>query len=112
MSSRITTRDFKKRLRAAFRISVPFILASSVLGFFLLFAFYSQYGSGLLLSLLYLPDPSFVIVLREEINAEVKWFISIHQLHVVGVDLTFAGLYAHILKKIALGSFAVGDRDG
>lgn len=72
MAARVNTRDFKKRLRVAFRISVPYILASSVLGFFLLFAFYSQYGSGFLLSLLYLPDPSFVVVLREEINAEVQ----------------------------------------
>lgn len=96
----------------AFRTAVPVILPSSILGFFLILVFYSQYLSGLLLSILYLPDPSFVIVIREEINAEVHWFGTIHESHVSGVDLIFLGMYLHMLKKITLSSFSVGDWDG
>jgi hypothetical protein len=71
MGVRINMYEFNKRLKQAFITTVPVIIPSSILGFLLLLMFYTQYGSGLLLSLLYLPDPAFIIVIREEINAEV-----------------------------------------
>ena len=71
MSLRINTRDLSKRVKFAFKVSVPNITPSSVLGFLLLILFISQYLSGFLLSLMYNGDPSFIVVIREELVTEV-----------------------------------------
>jgi len=49
-------------------ILVPYFKISSVFGFVVLISISAQLFSGLLLALIYIPDPSFVITLREEYN--------------------------------------------
>jgi len=68
--------------------------------------------SGLLLALVYLPDPSFVISLRLEFFAEMWWYIYLYRMHVIGVDLLFVFSYAHIIKKLYLRNYGLGDTDG
>lgn len=52
-------------------ILVPHFRASSVFGFALLVNMIVQAWSGILLSLLFVPDPSFVMTLREEYINEI-----------------------------------------
>jgi quinol-cytochrome oxidoreductase complex cytochrome b subunit len=96
----------------ATKIVVPYFRASSVLGYLLLLTIVAQMYSGFLLALFYLPDPSFVISLRLEFFAELWWYVWLYRMHVVGVDLLFVFSYAHVLKKIYLRNFGIGDVDG
>jgi ubiquinol-cytochrome c reductase cytochrome b/c1 subunit len=73
---------------------------------------YVQMYSGLLLSLYYLPDPTFVIPIREDLFMEVWWFPYVYKAHVLGVDIIFTLSYLHILKKFYLKNYAEGDLDG
>ena len=72
----------------------------------------TQFFSGFLLSLYYVPDPSFVITFREEYMREVWWYFFVYKLHVVGVDTIFVFSYLHILKKIFIKNFIETDLDG
>jgi quinol-cytochrome oxidoreductase complex cytochrome b subunit len=71
-----------------------------------------QMYSGVLLSLYYLPDPSFTMTIREELFMEVWWFIYVYKAHVIGVDLIFTLSYLHIFKKFYIRNYAEGDVDG
>ena len=50
---------------------MPYFRPTSVFGFALLIGIYVQMYSGLLLALYYLPDPTFVIPIREDLFMEV-----------------------------------------
>jgi quinol-cytochrome oxidoreductase complex cytochrome b subunit len=99
-------------LRFAAAIVVPPFRATSVFGFALLVAIVAQMYSGLLLSLYYLPDPSFAISIREDLAMEVWWYTYVYKAHVIGVDLIFTLSYLHILKKIYIRNYAEGDLEG
>lgn len=58
-------------LRFSAQILVPSFRPTSVLGLGLLLAIYMQMYSGFLLALYYLPDPSFVLTIREALMHEV-----------------------------------------
>lgn len=72
----------------------------------------TQMWSGLLLSLYYIPDPSYVTTFREEYINEVWWFGYVHKLHVLGVDTIFVFSYLHLLKKLFLKNYVESDLDG
>lgn len=72
----------------------------------------TQFFSGFLLSLFYVPDPSFVITFREEYVREVWWYFVVYKLHVVGVDTIFVFSYLHILKKIFIKNYVESDLEG
>jgi quinol-cytochrome oxidoreductase complex cytochrome b subunit len=99
-------------LRYSLAILVPYFRPTSVFGFALLVAIYVQMYSGFLLALYYLPDPSFVITIREDLFMEVWWFPYVYKAHVLGVDILFTLSYLHILKKFYLKNYAEGDLDG
>jgi quinol-cytochrome oxidoreductase complex cytochrome b subunit len=98
--------------RYALLVFVPYFRATSVFGFALLLNIITQMWSGFLLALFYIPDPSFVVIFREEYMNEVWWYPHVYKLHVIGVDLIFVFSYLHILKKIYLKNFVEGDTDG
>jgi len=83
-----------------------------VFGFALLISMIIQIGSGILLSLYYVPDPSLVITFREEYMNEVWWYFYVYKAHVIGVDCIFTLSYLHIFKKIYIKNFIGGDLDG
>lgn len=93
-------------------ITVPYFRPTSVFGFSLIIGMYVQMYSGFLLSIFYLPDPSFVIPTREDLFMEVWWFGYVYKAHVIGVDILFTLSYLHILKKFYLKNYSVGDLDG
>jgi len=99
-------------VRYSFQIVVPYFRPTSVFGFALLVGIYAQMYSGFLLALYYLPDPTFVIPIREDLFMEVWWFVYVYKAHVLGVDLLFVLSYLHILKKLYLKNYAEGDLDG
>lgn len=68
--------------------------------------------SGLLLALYYLPDPTYVAIIREDLCFEVWWFLYVYLTHVIGVDTLFVLSYLHILKKLYLRNYAEGDLEG
>lgn len=68
--------------------------------------------SGFLLSVYFIPDPTFVMTLREEYMNEIWWFFYVHKTHVVGVDSIFVLSYMHIFKKVYIKNFLGGDLDG
>lgn len=72
----------------------------------------TQMLSGILLSLYYVPDPSFVVTFREEYMNEVWWYYYVYKMHVVGVDTIFVLSYLHIFKKIYIKNYVEGDLDG
>lgn len=71
-----------------------------------------QMWSGIMLSLYFVPDPSFVMTFREEYMNEVWWFAYVHSAHVVGVDSIFTLSYLHIFKKVYIKNFLGADLDG
>lgn len=91
---------------------MPYFRPTSVFGFALLLGIYSQMYSGFLLALYYLPDPTFVIPVREDLFTEVWWYAYVYGLHTTGVDALFVLSYLHILKKLYLKNFTEGDVDG
>lgn len=93
-------------------VTVPYFRATSVFGFALMVSMIGQMWSGFLLALYYLPDPSFVMTLREEYFNEVWWYFYVYKAHVIGVDLIFTLSYLHILKKLYLKNYTEGDTDG
>lgn len=99
-------------LRYAFLVLVPVFKVSSVFGFALLVNMIIQMLSGFLLSLYYIPDPTFVMTFREEYMNEVWWFIYVYKAHVVGVDSIFVLSYLHIFKKLFIKNFIGGNIDG
>lgn len=99
-------------LRFAFYIMVPTFKITSVFGFSLLICMIMQIGSGILLSVYYLPDSSLVMTLREEYGNEVWSYFYIYKAHVVGVDCIFTLSYLHIFKKIYIKNFVGSDLDG
>jgi len=99
-------------LRYSTQLVVPPFRPTSVFGFSLLVGMYVQMYSGVLLSLYYLPDPSFTMAIREDLLMEVWWFLYVYKAHVIGVDLLFTLSYLHILKKFYLRNYAEGDLDG
>lgn len=84
---------------------VPTFSFSSVLGFCLLLTIIFQMFSGLFLALQYIPDPSFVIIYREELCNESLFFFFIYKIHVIGVDTIFFFSYLHIFKKLFLKNY-------
>lgn len=91
---------------------MPVFKVSSVFGFALLVNMVVQMLSGFLLSLYYIPDPTFVMTFREEYMNEVWWFIYVYKAHVVGVDSIFVLSYLHIFKKLFIKNFIGGNIDG
>jgi quinol-cytochrome oxidoreductase complex cytochrome b subunit len=71
MTTRLSRNSIYHLARYAFSIFVPNFKATSVFGFALLINMVTQFFSGFLLSLYYVPDPSFVITFREEYTREV-----------------------------------------
>jgi hypothetical protein len=71
MTTRLSRASLHHLIRYAFFIFVPYFKATSVFGFSLLVNMATQFYSGFLLSLYYVPDPSFVITYREEYMHEV-----------------------------------------
>jgi hypothetical protein len=57
--------------RYSLQIVIPYFRPTSVFGFALLVGIYAQMYSGFLLALYYLPDPTFVIPIREDLFMEV-----------------------------------------
>jgi ubiquinol-cytochrome c reductase cytochrome b subunit len=110
--TRLSRTSLNQLIRYAFFIFVPYFKASSVFGLSLLLNMVTQFLSGFLLSLFYVPDPSFVITFREEYMHEVWWYFAVYKLHVVGVDTIFVLSYMHILKKIFIKNFIETDLDG
>lgn len=98
--------------RYATFVFVPYFKATSVFGFSLLVNMITQMWSGIMLSLYYVPDPSFVMTFREEYTNEVWWFFYVYKLHVIGVDSIFVLSYAHLLKKIYVRNYVESDVDG
>lgn len=99
-------------IKFAGNIFVPYFRPTSVFGFSLLVNMGTQMLSGILLSLYYVPDPSFVVTFREEYMNEVWWYYYVYKLHVVGVDTIFVLSYLHIFKKIYIKNYVEGDLDG
>lgn len=99
-------------LRYAFFVLVPNFKFSSVFGFALLVNMIFQMWSGFLLSLYFVPDPTFVMTFREEYVNEIWWFSYIHKTHVIGVDSIFILSYLHIFKKIFIKNFYGAELDG
>lgn len=58
-------------MRYALSVLVPYFKFSSVFGFALMLNMTLQFWSGLLLSLYYVPDPTFVMTFREEYMNEI-----------------------------------------
>lgn len=71
MTTRLSRASLNHLFRYAFFVFVPYFKATSVFGFALLVNMVSQFFSGFMLSLYYVPDPSFVITFREEYMHEV-----------------------------------------
>jgi ubiquinol-cytochrome c reductase cytochrome b/c1 subunit len=110
--SRISRSSVVHLLNYALFVFVPPFKATSVFGFALLINMITQFFSGFLLSLFYVPDPSFVLTFREEYVREVWWYFVAYKLHVVGVDTIFVFSYLHLLKKIFIKNFIETDLDG
>jgi quinol-cytochrome oxidoreductase complex cytochrome b subunit len=71
-----------------------------------------QLWSGLLLALLYVPDPSFAVGRRLDYLLEVWWASVVHGLHTLGVDALFTLSYLHLLKKIYLRNYTDDNAEG
>lgn len=71
-----------------------------------------QILSGILLSFYYVPDPSFIILYREDYLNEVYFYSYFYKMHVLGVDIIFTMSYMHLLKKIYIKNFMKSDCDG
>ena len=99
-------------LRYVAYVLVPAFRFTSVFGFSLLVNMVCQMWSGIMLSLYFVPDPSFVMTFREEYMNEIWWFAYVHSAHVVGVDSIFTLSYLHIFKKIYIKNFVGADLDG
>ncbi len=99
-------------LRYVAYVLVPAFRFSSVFGFALLVNMVCQMWSGIMLSLYFVPDPSFVMTFREEYMNEIWWFAYVHSAHVVGVDSIFTLSYLHIFKKVYIKNFLGADLDG
>jgi ubiquinol-cytochrome c reductase cytochrome b subunit len=98
--------------RYAVHIVVPHFRASSVFGFALVLALAIQILSGILLALLFVPDPTFVMTVRCELQNEVWGFWGVYRGHVTGVDCVFTLSYLHMLRKIYLKNYMGADADG
>jgi hypothetical protein len=68
---RLSRASLNHLIRYGFFVFVPYFKATSVFGFALLINMITQFFSGFMLSLYYVPDPSFVITYREEYTQEV-----------------------------------------
>ncbi len=109
---RFSRNSFYYFIRYIFFIFIPIFRTTSIFGFALLINIVVQFFSGFLLSLYYIPDPSFVIIFRDEYIREIWWYFFIYKLHVIGVDTLFFFSYLHILKKIFIKNFLETDLDG
>ena len=84
MTSRLSRQNFYFLLKYASVILVPYFKFSSVFGLSILIAIIFQMISGLFLALTYIPDPTFVIIFREEMFNETWFFFWIEkQSHVI-----------------------------
>jgi ABC-type uncharacterized transport system permease subunit len=73
MTSRLSRQNFYFLLKYTLTIFVPYFKFSSVFGLSVLIVIIFQMISGFFLALTYIPDPTFVIIFREEAFNEV-WF--------------------------------------
>jgi quinol-cytochrome oxidoreductase complex cytochrome b subunit len=87
-------------LKYATLITVPYFRITSVFGSLILISIFFQILSGLILALIYIPDPALVTTYREEYINEYFFFSCIHKSHVIGADCIFLLPYIHISKKI------------
>ncbi len=71
MTTRYARLSIYNLYRYASYVFAPYFKVTSVFGFALLINMVTQFFSGFLLSLFYVPDPSFVITFREEYIREV-----------------------------------------
>jgi len=94
------------------RLILPFSSVTSVIGFFLLVAIGLQLVSGFYLAWYYIPEPSLVVELREEMFNDTRYGLEIHQMHLRGVDVIFVLSYLHIFKKIYLKNYVSTEADG
>lgn len=99
-------------IKYTFFVLVPNFRVTSVFGFALIINMITQMWSGILLSLYYVPDPSFVITFREEYMNEIWWFFFVYKTHVIGVDSIFILSYLHIFKKIFIKNYIGVQLDG
>ena len=112
LTSRFSRQNIYFLLKYVCIILVPYFRFSSVFGLSVLIAIIFQMLSGFFLALNYIPDPSFVIIFREENINEMWFFFWIYKIHVIGVDCIFVLSYIHILKKIWIKNFIKTDVDG
>lgn len=112
MVARAGTKLVSNIIRYLWSVLVPSFRPTSVFGFAIILNMISQFLSGFLLAIYYIPDPSLVMVYREEYMNEIWWFWYVYKLHVVGVDSIFILSYIHICQKIFIKNFAGSDADG
>jgi len=112
ITSRLSRQNFYFLLKYTLTIFVPYFKFSSVFGLSVLIVIIFQMISGFFLALTYIPDPTFVIIFREEAFNEVWFFFWIYKIHVIGVDVIFVLSYLHIFKKIWIKNFVKTDLDG
>jgi hypothetical protein len=112
MVSKLSRFNLSYLLKYVTIILVPYFKVTSVFGFSILIAIILQMWSGFFLALCYIPDPSFVIIFREEYLNEYWFYFWIYKIHVIGVDCLFVLSYMHILKKIWIKNFIITDLDG
>lgn len=110
-AGRIVKNSFLELFRYIFKITVSTFRLTSTSGFVLLIIFILQICSGIYVAFFYSPDPTFVIVLREELVNELDYFFWFYKTHFIGVDLFFILTYLHMLKKLFLKNY-LNDVDG
>lgn len=91
---------------------IPYQTITSIFGFMIFIAITLQLLSGFFLGWYYIPEPSLVGEVREEMFEDTRFGYEIYNMHVRGVDVIFLLSYAHILKKLYLKNYFVTDSDG
>ena len=94
------------------KLLLPFSSVTSIIGFMLLVAILLQLLSGFFLAWYFIPEPGFVVELREEMFNDTRFGLEVFWMHVRGVDTIMVLSYMHILKKIFLKNYVTAESDG
>lgn len=96
---------FSRLLNYFTTLSVGFHELNALWGFFAILTIVSQFLSGFVLSLSYIPEPMLVPMSRDEEDMDGKLVEECFWLHERGVDLLFIFTYLHIFRKLYLCCF-------
>jgi len=94
------------------KLLLPFSSVTSIIGFMLLIAILLQLLSGFFLAWYFVPEPGFIVDLREEMFNDTRFGLEVFWMHVRGVDTIMVLSYMHILKKIFLKNYVTAESDG